>query len=134
MCIRDRFIWVKEDRDDGRAIYEVEFYANGTEYDYEIEQSTGRILSSDHDIENYSPNTGANANSGNGAIISLDEARTLVLARVPGATANDVRIQLDRDDGRQIYEGEIYYNQMEYEFEIDASSGNIIEWSAERWD
>ena len=68
----------------------------------------------------------ANANSGNGAIISLDEARTLVLARVPGATANDVRIQLDRDDGRQIYEGEIYYNQMEYEFEIDASSGNII--------
>lgn len=129
-----QFIWVKEDRDDGRAIYEVEFYANGTEYDYEIEQSTGRILSSDHDIENYSPNTGANANSGNGAIISLDEARTLVLARVPGATANDVRIQLDRDDGRQIYEGEIYYNQMEYEFEIDASSGNIIEWSAERWD
>ena len=39
-----------------------------------------------------------------------------------------------RDDGRQIYEGEIYYNRMEYEFEIDASTGTIIEWSAEHWD
>ncbi len=131
-----QFLWVKEDYDDGRAIYEVEFYANGTEYDYDIEKSTGRILSSDYDIENYSPNTeqSNSANNENEAIISLDEARNLVLAKVSGATVNDVRIHLDRDDGRQIYEGEINYNQMEYEFEIDASTGNIIEWSAERWD
>lgn len=42
-----QFVWVKEDYDDGRLVYEVEFYANGTEYDYDIDQATGRILSSD---------------------------------------------------------------------------------------
>lgn len=114
-----------------RLVYEVEFYANGTEYDYDIDQATGRILSSDFDIENYSP---GNNNGGNGTVISVDKARSIALAKVPGASANDIRIHLDRDDGRQIYEGEIYYNRMEYEFEIDASTGTIIEWSAEHWD
>ena len=126
-----QFVWVKEDYDDGRLVYEVEFYANGTEYDYDIDQVTGRILSSDFDIENYSP---SNNNGGNGTVISVDKARSIALAKVPGASANDIRIHLDRDDGRQIYEGEIYYNRMEYEFEIDASTGTIIEWSAEHWD
>lgn len=127
-----QFLWVKEDYDDGRLVYDVEFYANGTEYDYEIEKSTGQIISSDFDIEHYSPNNGNNG--GNGTIISVDKARNIVLAKVPGATANDVYIHLDHDDGRQIYEGEIYYNRTEYEFEMDASTGNIIEWSAEHWD
>ena len=126
-----QFVWVKENYDDGRLVYEVEFYANGTEYDYDIDQVTGRILSSDFDIENYSP---SNNNGGNGTVISVDKARSIALAKVPGASANDIRIHLDRDDGRQIYEGEIYYNRMEYEFEIDASTGTIIEWSAEHWD
>ena len=125
-----QFLWVKEDYEDGRAVYDVEFYANGTEYDYEIEKSSGRILNSDYDIEHYSPNNG----SGNTTTISLEKARSIALAKVPGASASDVRIHLDRDDERQIYEGEIYYNRMEYEFEIDAFTGNIIEWSKERWD
>ena len=128
-----QFLWVKEDYDDGRAIYEVEFYANGTEYDYDIDKSTGKILNSDYDIENYAPDSGSGGTS-DSTIISLEEARNIVLKRVSGATADDVRISLDRDDGRQIYEGEVYYDNMEYEFEIDASTGNVIEWSAERWD
>ena len=125
-----QFLWVKEDYEDGRAVYDVEFYANGTEYDYEIEKSSGRILNSDYDIEHYSPNNG----SGNTTTISLEKARSIALAKVPGASASDVRIHLDRDDERQVYEGEIYYNRMEYEFGIDAFTGNIIEWSKERWD
>ena len=35
------------------------------------------------------------------------------------------------DFNLQIYEGEIYYNWIEYEFEIDASTGNFIEWSVD---
>ena len=40
---------------------------------------------------------------------------------------------LDRDDGVYKYEGDIIYNGMEYEFEIDANSGTILEWSEERF-
>ena len=123
-------IWIKEDYDDGRAVYDVEFYVNGIEYDYEIEKSSGKILSSDHDMENDVPSSG----KGNEKAISLEKARDLALTRVPGATSKDIRIHLDSDDGRQIYEGEIYYNQMEYEFEIDGLTGTVIEWSSEHRD
>ena len=56
----------------------------------------------------------------------------IALDRVPGATAQNVKIELDRDDGRYKYEGEIFYNRIEYDFEIDANSGTILEWSEER--
>lgn len=121
------FVRVERDRDDGRSVYDLEFYAGNTEYDYEIDSTTGKIVSADFDIESYT------IPSGNGTILSVEEARNLVLAKVPGASAEDVRISLDRDDGRQTYEGELYYNQMEYEFEMDAATGNFIEWSAESW-
>ena len=40
--------------DDGRQEYEIEFYSGNREYDYEIDASTGKILSYDSDVENYS--------------------------------------------------------------------------------
>ena len=76
-------------------------------------------------------NTGSGSPSG--VAVSQDEAVQIALDRVSGATAQDVRIELDRDDGRYKYEGEIIYNNMEYDFEIDANSGTILEWSEERY-
>ncbi len=40
---------VSPDYDDGRFEYDVEFYANGYEYDYEIDGKSGRIISYDKD-------------------------------------------------------------------------------------
>ncbi len=76
-------------------------------------------------------NTGSGSSSG--VAVSQDEAVQIALDRVSGATAQDVRIELDRDDGRYKYEGEIIYNNIEYDFEIDANSGTILEWSEERY-
>ena len=125
------FIRSKLDWDDGRRVYEVEFYntSNYTEYDYEIDASSGDILSYDHDAEYYqrpSTGTGSSGNSGGSAAISTEQAKQIALARVPGAT--DIRIHLDRDDGRLEYEGSIYYGSWEYEFTIDATTGAIREW------
>ncbi len=128
-----QFLWVKADREDGVPVYEVEFYANGTEYDYDILQSTGAILKYDYDVENFAPSTGSGSSS-TGAILSREDAIALALEKVSGATSQNIHIELDQDDGRQVYEGEIHYNQMEYEFEIDASTGTFLEWSVEHWD
>ena len=35
------------------------------------------------------------------------------------------------DDSVREYEGEIHYNGMEYEFEINAYDGTILEWDEE---
>lgn len=74
----------------------------------------------------------ATADSGNSQVkITLEEARQKALAKVSGATEKDIRLELDWDDGRPVYEGEIYYGNMEYEFEIDANTGNFLEWSSD---
>lgn len=121
-------IRVKQDRDDGREIYEVDFYVQAEEYDYDIDAVTGQILSRDYDIDDDFNNTAPSGVD----VISQEEAVNTVLARVEGASADDVRIKLEQDDGRWKYEGEIFYNQMEYEFELNAQTGEILEWSEER--
>lgn len=65
--------------------------------------------------------------------ISIEEAEKIALERVQGASENDIRIQSDYDDGKYKYEGDIIYDGKEYEFEIDASTGTILEWSEERY-
>lgn len=64
--------------------------------------------------------------------ISMEDAIGIALARVEGATEQDIRIELDYDDGRYKYEGEIIHEMIEYDFEIDANTGTILEWSVER--
>lgn len=122
------FLMSKADYDDGVAVYDVEFYvaSTNTEYDYEIDAATGEIRSYDYDAENYS-----GTQSATGETKAEAEIRQIALAKVPGATDNDIRMTLDRDDGKLRYEGKIVYDGTEYEFEIDAYSGAILEWDAE---
>ena len=122
------FLKTKLDREDGRQIYEVEFYTQDyKEYDYEIDALTGEVYSYDYDVETYFQS------SGSGSEITAEEAKALALAQVPGAAESDIiKFETDRDDGRIEYEGEILYSGMKYEFEIDAYSGTIRSWEAEK--
>lgn len=128
------YLKIKLDREDGVLEYEVEFYAGNTEYDYGIDATTGAIRSFDYDIEDYhytAPDSNTGSASSQGGISAAD-AKKIVLAKVPGATEAHIRgFESDMDDGRLIYEGEIRYNGMEYEFEIDAATGTIIDWDVE---
>ena len=113
----------------------MEFYtADYKEYDYEIDANTGAVLSYDYDAEYYS--RPANPGASTGTAITEARAREIALAQVPGASDSNIRkVELDRDDGRLEYEVEIIYNYMEYDFEIDASTGTIISRDAESvWD
>ena len=123
------FIGNKMDYDDGRQVYEVEFYTpDYKEYDYSVDVYTGEIVSYDFDAEYYTPPTSGSSS------ITEEEAKSLALAQVPGATAeNIVKFKIDRDDGRTEYEGTIIYDGMEYEFEIDAYSGAFRSWESERY-
>lgn len=121
------FYKVEPDFDDGMEVYEVEFVtADGTEYDYTIRADDGSILSFDQDAEASFP-----LNRGD-SLIEESQARQAVLDRVPGAQADDIRIRLKEDDGRMEYEGSLFYDGMFYEFTIDAYSGGLIEWEAEK--
>ena len=66
--------------------------------------------------------------------ISIEQAKQLVLDRVQGATDSNIRIEQEYDDGVYKYEGELSYEGMEYDFEIDANSGTFLEWTEEKQD
>lgn len=116
----------KLDYEGGRQVYEIEWYAGGKKYDYEIAVDTGEILSSGYD-EKTSGWSGSNS-----VTVSEADAKQTALGRVSGATQKDIyEWQFDYDDGRPEYEGKIIYGGTEYDFTIDASNGSVVEWEAE---
>lgn len=129
------FVKVQLDYDDGRSEYEVEFYnsASRTEYDYEIDALTGKILSVDYDAEYYTPPSSGSTDSH----IGLEKAKSLALSRA-GLTASQVtfkKASLDWDDGRAVYEIEFISGNLEHEFEIDALTGSVLDYDRDsRWD
>lgn len=126
---RTQRLLVKRDYDDGRSIYEVEFYGEGRdEYDYEIDAVTGEIVAFDTDLHDH-----GTAPSEGQSQVSEEQVRQTVLERVPGASAENIFLHLEWDDGRLEYEGELIYDNMEYEFKIDAYSGAVTEWEAEQF-
>ena len=118
----------KLDYEGRRQVYEIEWYAGGKKYDYEIAVDTGEILSSGYD-EKTSGWSGSNSSN---VTVSEADAKQTALGRVSGATEKDIyEWQFDYDDGRPEYEGKIIYGGTEYDFTIDASSGAVVEWEAE---
>lgn len=71
-------------------------------------------------------------NPSTGVMLTLDEAKAVALRLVPGAAAGDItKLKLDYDNGRAIYEVELLYNFVEYEFELDAYTGATLKMETE---
>ncbi|MBQ3925068.1 MAG: PepSY domain-containing protein [Firmicutes bacterium] len=67
--------------------------------------------------------------SSNVADIGAGRVRQIVLGRIPGATSGNItEFEREYEDGHILYEGTVSYNGKEYEFAIDGSTGNILEW------
>ena len=142
------FIETENEVDNGAEKYDIGFYYNGKEYDYEISAIDGKIIKYDNDIDegnnqnntanstqnNTQSNTQNNtvnkvqSNTNNTTGISGDKAKEIALnhAGLTSSQVNFKRTELDYDDGIQKYEVEFYYNNKEYSYEIDANNGNIL--------
>ena len=182
------FIKAELDNEDGRAVYEIEFYSGNVEYDYDIDALSGEIISNDFDIEDYSiptqsaaaiqqtaaapaqpqtaaptqlqtaaptpaptqpqttaptpaptqPQTAAPTPAPTAAptpaptqpaapsTISADRAKQIALSHAGVGGASFIKVELDTDDGVQVYEIEFKVGNVEYEYDINAISGEII--------
>lgn len=147
------------DKENGTYFYEVEVIKDNIEYDYYVNAVTGEIVKEnehesyfDYDddmpVQQPSGNSGGSGNgtvnnsgaagggvSGNSGgtdsnLISSEKAKNIVLAKIPGAEI--YKINLEKDDGIYVYEGEARLGEYEYDFEINASSGVIISWEKDR--
>ena len=116
---------VELDLDDGVMVYDVEFYYNGYEYDYEVNAIDGTIIKSDKDKEhNYETTEPITSPAGN--YISKDKAKEIALNHAKVTEYYDYDIEFDYDDGYAVYEIDFETDTKEYEYVINAKTGAII--------
>lgn len=136
------------DYDDfGTLKYDVDFYANGTEYDYDIDAMTGEVISMERDrmdaedyaemeaIKSLAASTSATAaNAANAAAageITKDKALEIALQNA-GLTANDVTVtkvhqEFDDDTGKMKWDVEFRAGAKEYNYDIAVDTGSVLE-------
>ena len=134
------------DFDLDKGIYEVEVYYHNDAYEYKVDARTstegGRIIYTDFkyftngitdDNSSNNNNSNANGSSNNGnnattASISLDEAKNIALthANLTEDAVSLLRTEQEYDDGVLVYEIDFTYDTYEYDYKIDANTGEII--------
>jgi len=95
--------------------------AAGLSVDYDAKTNSARIETPD-----YTAQSDPNADK----YIGVDKAKELALAHagVKAQNARFLKANLDWEDGRVIYEVEFCSVRTEYDYEIDALTGDILEW------
>lgn len=111
--------------DDGYSRYAVSFKTAELYGSYEIQPETGKIMKREIYMGTLPTAPALKVDPVTGDI-GIDKAREIALAKVPGAQVQ--KLQLEHDDGRAVYEGELRNGKWEYDFEIDAATGAILEW------
>ncbi len=118
-------IKVESDRENDISIYQVEFETDYGDYDFEIAVIGGAIVGADYGVdEQWLDALGGNP-------VDMDGARAVVQSKVPGSSAEKIQLWEENRDGRECYEGELYFGSMKYEFEIDSQTGIIFDWNAD---
>lgn len=130
-----RIVKESTDRDDGLVSYDIEFYStdDGSKFEYEISAYTGEVISFETDFNSKYSGSGRGETKER---ITRESARSLALSKA-GVKESEVRgfeLELDYDDGVLIYEGSFNAGWTEYDFEINAATGDFVSWSAERDD
>lgn len=146
---------VEMDYERGTMVYEIEFHHNGREYDYDIDAVTGEVLWSESErdddyrsakqpqnSQNQQPQDQQNSQQqskpapAEDGYIGKEAAKAAALAHagLSESQVSRMKCELDREDGRVVYEIEFKCDGMEYEYEIDASSGSVLKYDKERDD
>ena len=137
-------VLVNEEFDDMQKTYDVSFTFEGVMYEFEISARNGEVISQESEQvfvpQQEQGSTGQlngednadDAESTQGTDIGIEKAKKIALGKVSGAAESDiVKAEMDREDGILVYEVEIKYDSMEYDFTINGATGVIVERSSE---
>ena len=107
------------DVEDGRMVYEVEFWANNVEYEYDVDATTGEIVK--NHTETYTAAAGQNG--------SIDQAAAKAAALSAFGLSEDqaegIVVIPSFDDGRFVYKVKFWAGSTEYFCAVDGS-GQIL--------
>lgn len=113
--------------DDGH--YDVDFRVGSTEYDYEINAKTGAVIRYEKDVDDDHYSSSSSSSS---SYISKDEAKQKAFSHA-GVSASQVSgVKVDWDDGH--YDVEFHVGATEYDYEINAKTGDVIKYEKDTED
>ncbi|MBA2795712.1 PepSY domain-containing protein [Streptococcus porcinus] len=119
---------IKSDKEDGKATYEIDFDTNKKEYDYTVNAQTGKIIKKSTDAKGLSGAKDLTKES-----ISQDKAKSIALedANVKEKNTSMMSIKKDMEDATSTYDVKFTANNVEYDYTINAKTGEIIEKSSD---
>ena len=134
---------VEVDKERSAAVYEIEFYANGYEYDYTVNAENGKVLKAEKEREadrasNAQNTTTLKAPEQQVADVKVtkDEAKAAALKHA-GLNENEIsryKVELDKERNGLVYEIEFEAGKLEYEYEVSAEDGKVLKAEKERRD
>jgi len=134
------FTKVLLDTDDGRLEYEIDFNKGQFEYDYEIDATTGGIISADKDIDDdyVAPakevkKARKSSKKAKTDVITAEKALDIAL-KDAGISRKEItfsEVHQDYDDGINKYEVEFHVGNREYNYDVAVKGGRILEHEAE---
>ena len=122
------FTKVRLDRYKSQTVYDVVFYDTLKEYEMSVNVDTSEVVSYKENNLNNSTINNNTTNTGN--YIGTDKAKEIVLnhADLSNSQVTFKKVKLDIDYDFATYEIEFYHNYYEYEYEIDAITGEILKY------
>lgn len=128
-----KFTETKTDKSETVPHYDIEFVAGSKEYDYEIALSDGKILKREAEESAFSANKSDKTETNKVGYIGVDAAKAAALKKA-SLSSSQVRFKeakLDFDGGTAHYDIEFTSGSCEYEFEIDAVTGDTVKYQKE---
>ncbi len=113
------------------GIYEVDFYTESNEYDFEISADTGAII--EREVSQPAAESALQSNNDDD-VIGVDSAKSIALNHAGVSDASFTKAYLDYDDGIRVYDIEFTAGNKEYDYEINAHTGAIIDRDVDRLD
>lgn len=109
---------LKRKRDNGVIVYQIKLKKGNTKYKLEYHARTGKLLEYEWEMI-FKPSKKAPT------YIGHEKAKKIALKKVPGAAV--LKVEFDIDDGVPVYEVELIRKSYEYEIEIHAKTGKILD-------
>ncbi len=104
--------------------FEIEFRVGNVKYEFEVDARSGNILKIEKETESDVP-VSPEAPDKTDSILSPEQVKQLIFAKLGITEDQAVHLKIELDDGK--YELEFKVGRFEFECEVDARTGKILE-------
>lgn len=133
----DDIFYENIDLDIDSGLYEVDIYYQNQEYEFKIDAKKGSVVQTDYRKQNAENTTNqentttqSTPSPSSSTEVTEQEAKNIAFtdANVKESDVQRLRVEKEEDDQRIVYEIDFQYGEYEYDYKIQASDGQILEY------